>query len=909
MLVSGALASGKTELLHAFCDHVADSGGLLLTATGARSESGVQMGVLSQLVHSAPLPPEITDRVAAAAAASEAGAPETGAPLVPSARRPEIGLIRDFCATLLELSKERAVVIAIDDLHFVDQASVQALLYLRLRMRSARILLISTEWTQPWATPSSLRVELTRLPHHRIMLSALSQSSVGELLAQHLGAPVAAQSAATYHQLTAGNPMLVRALIEDNVAFMVRGGDGGPVTEPVVGVAFGQAVLSCLHRWELGLVDIAQGVAVLGAHATPALVSRLLDVEPDAVVRGIGILTEAGLLGAGRFRHAAAGAAVLDSLAATDASRLHLRAAELLYQQGAATVEVARHIVAADDVGGPWAVPLLREAGRQAMMDDEVQLAAQCLLLALRACDDERERVSITAELATVRWRVNPSAAIRLTPLRGALFEGELSGRDAATVVRNLLWQGDHEEAVKALTVLHGPKGVLDPQTGAELDLAYQWIYGPRRARVPRQAVGDHHRAGAAANPWTRAASALTAALHDRTRDDLVDSAWHLLRSSRLSDTSLEVLANALLTLTYADQPDCAASWCDNLLAEAVRRRVPTWQAVLGSVRADIALHQGDLPAAKAWGRTALEKLPAQSGGVLIGYPLSTLVLAATAMGDYDEASALLQHAVPEKMFETVFGLRYLHARGHLYLETDRVLAAFTDFQNCGSLMRKWDIDVPVMVPWRSDLAQAHLRLGHLPVARDLVTKQLEQPSAIGSRVWGISLRVLAASGDVKQRPQLLRDAIDRLRASGDRLELAKAMADLSQAYHEIGESGRARKMAHRAREEAEVCQANVLSEQLRESGGRAAQGERSEQQADLDGMSVLSDAERRVASQAALGYTNREIGLRLFITPSTVEQHLTRVYRKLKVNGRRHLPPELLLQGVTEEARQKQPS
>lgn len=56
-----------------------------------------------------------------------------------------------------------------------------------------------------------------------------------------------------------------------------------------------------------------------------------------------------------------------------------------------------------------------------------------------------------------------------------------------------------------------------------------------------------------------------------------------------------------------------------------------------------------------------------------------------------------------------------------------------------------------------------------------------------------------------------------------------------------------------------------------------------------------LSDAERRVASLAARGCTNREISRKLFVTVSTVEQHLTRVYRKLRINSRSDLPTSLL--------------
>jgi DNA-binding CsgD family transcriptional regulator len=52
----------------------------------------------------------------------------------------------------------------------------------------------------------------------------------------------------------------------------------------------------------------------------------------------------------------------------------------------------------------------------------------------------------------------------------------------------------------------------------------------------------------------------------------------------------------------------------------------------------------------------------------------------------------------------------------------------------------------------------------------------------------------------------------------------------------------------------------------------------------------VLTDAESRVVELVVRGHTNREISDRLFVTVSTVEQHLTSVYRKLKVKRRREL-------------------
>ncbi|MFI2641568.1 AAA family ATPase [Streptomyces sp. NPDC018610] len=52
----------------------------------------------------------------------------------------------------------------------------------------------------------------------------------------------------------------------------------------------------------------------------------------------------------------------------------------------------------------------------------------------------------------------------------------------------------------------------------------------------------------------------------------------------------------------------------------------------------------------------------------------------------------------------------------------------------------------------------------------------------------------------------------------------------------------------------------------------------------------TITQAERRVAQLAVEGSTNREIATRLYLTTSTVEQHLTRIYRKLGIKGRADL-------------------
>lgn len=82
------------------------------------------------------------------------------------------------------------------------------------------------------------------------------------------------------------------------------------------------------------------------------------------------------------------------------------------------------------------------------------------------------------------------------------------------------------------------------------------------------------------------------------------------------------------------------------------------------------------------------------------------------------------------------------------------------------------------------------------------------------------------------------------------------------------------------------------------EGGDRAAQPAVPDDAAgpahEPDRHAPLTPAELRVAALAARGYVNREIAEQLFITPSTVEQHLTRVFRKLGITGRDSLPTSL---------------
>jgi len=892
-LISGPLACGKTELLYAFGERVAAAGAVLLSAAASAAEQMLPWAVMSQLVHSAPLPQSVMNRVLPLL--GQAGPGDPVAADDPATAQTAHAL----CLALLELSHQQPVVVSIDDVQFADASSLSTVFSLLRRIRAHRVLVVLSAGTHHRHAGGHTWVELLRQPHIRTLpLAALSENGVAEVLGERWSSAQATRRAATVHAATGGNPLLVGALVEDLRA------DAEESSQPVGGWAFQHAVLACLHRGDPSLLPIAQGVAVLGPVSSAQALGLLVGSGTQEAALRLDVLEQAGLLHGGQFRHPSARQAVLDALGTAERAILHRRAAELAREAGAGADEIAGHLVAGGGAGWDWAIPVLLEAAEQALAMDRVEQAVDCLRLALAECDDQQRRASITAMLARAEWRLNPSGTVRyLDPLRTAASQGLLTARELVQLIRYLCWQGQYDAAAEVLARLDALPVGSEPQWLPELRALYQWLHYShdglarhlRRAeRVdPRAARPDRRLPGTAGRPW---ATALTLVFSQETTEEAARLAEQSLRSSVLGDHNLEAVTTELMALAHADRADRAAGWCDALLADAGARGAITWQAQMAAVRAELAVRQGDLPLAVERAGQALELLPRQSWGVAVGGPLATVLLALVWMGRRDEAGEKLKLCVPDAMFDTRFGAQFLRARGHYYLARGRAHAALGDFQRCGELMGKRGWDLPAFLPWRSDLAQAFVELDRKEAARGLVTEQLDRLGPGSSRVRGISLRVLAAASELRRRPALLREAVDLLQSCNDRVELATALADLSTTYHHLGEFSRARMMAGRARQLASTIRADAVCARLVSTHEAL---EPVDARVGTGGVAVLSDAERRVASLAAVGHTNVEISRKLFITVSTVEQHLTRVYRKLKVARRADLPTILHLDAV----------
>jgi DNA-binding CsgD family transcriptional regulator len=154
---------------------------------------------------------------------------------------------------------------------------------------------------------------------------------------------------------------------------------------------------------------------------------------------------------------------------------------------------------------------------------------------------------------------------------------------------------------------------------------------------------------------------------------------------------------------------------------------------------------------------------------------------------------------------------------------------------------------------------------------------------------WAVGIearsRALLAHGDEAEK--LYREAIDRL-------EPTRLQVDLARAHLVYGEWLRRERRRLDAREELRVAYDHFSSYGMEAFAERArielrATGERARKRT-VDTVDELTPQEAQVARLAAQGHTNREIAAQLFISPSTVEYHLRKAFRKLDVKSRTQL-------------------
>jgi DNA-binding NarL/FixJ family response regulator len=375
-------------------------------------------------------------------------------------------------------------------------------------------------------------------------------------------------------------------------------------------------------------------------------------------------------------------------------------------------------------------------------------------------------------------------------------------------------------------------------------------------------------------------------AVTDGTAEECSARALEIMRDGTLVDADDVLFTVAcILPLTLADRDEAMQAW--RYVQERTHRRgsifaalgVALWQALT-------LLQRGELEEAEAMFRdanVAMTRWDPTTGGRGTPWTMSHMARCLRERGDLAGAAQALYGVEPDPGSDSERYWVISHSE-QLLVENrpEEVLAVLDDLPQ--SILR---VENPATAPWRSIKAQALDLVGRTQEGIALALEELPL-----SRRWGApgtvgrTLRVLGTLEREAGIPRL-QEAVAVLEGTPARLEHAKALAALGGALRRARRPTEAREPLRRALELADACSAAPLAEKIRSE--LYASGARPRTEA-LSGVQSLTASERRVADLAAEGQTNRDIAQALYVTPKTVEVHLSNAYRKLGIRSRREL-------------------
>jgi DNA-binding CsgD family transcriptional regulator len=718
--------------------------------------------------------------------------------------------------------------------------------------------------------------------------------------------PVDPEFAAACRDLTAGNPLLLHALVA------AIGAAGLAPTAANTGRLAGLGP-PAVARWVRVLLErltpqtrsVVQAVAVLGPGAPLAAVSRLADVDAFAAADGVAEAARLRLLedeaGAVSFVHPLVASTVYDELGGRERALAHQRAAGMLAGLGAEPERCAAHLLKTPP-GSSGATPLLRRAAAAALSRGSPETALAFLNWCLSEDLEPAERLAALWRAADVAMQVDVREAARLLESARELADGAAAADISARlgIAYGFLLAPDRAIAELRNALCQLPPGDRDERRRLEATLLVGAVVVPGR----RDIVARVAELAALPPADGQGARMLAAALscHEMARCDSAGVAW---ARAAIADGSLVRLANgegalvcAWLTLLAADDPAALRS-LEDAFGQAHHNGSLRALAPAYTFRALGRLWSGQLRDAEADAREALRL--AETGRVDMDPSFAGAYLADALIeqGRLDEAAVVLARVgVPADSSPTRPRYYALDAyarlarlrsgaaggSGRAAAVADAVDAALA----AGRCWGAYGFDNPAVGAWRGEAALALFTRGDTDAALRLARAELDLAERWNApRALGRALRVVGQLTGGADGLDLLRRSVAVLSGGPARLEEAKSLAEWGAALRRAGRRSQAREPLTRALDAAEVCGAAELARtigtELRAAGFRPRRHR-------LVGIDALTPSEARVAELAAGGASNREIAQALFVTTKTVEVHLTSAYRKLGARRRTDL-------------------
>ncbi|WIY01884.1 AAA family ATPase [Amycolatopsis mongoliensis] len=778
------------------------------------------------------------------------------------------GLCRDLAAAV----EGRPLVLAVDDLHWADAASRAWLHALSGLLGDIPVLLVvsQTSGLDTWRPVAAA---------HGIRLRPLGDAAVARLVRERLGA--AADERLVEHAVrgSGGNPaVLTEALNRLRMEPGFARERAGLFTRIA-----GERLLRLVDVLPAELTAVLRAVSVCQEGFGPALLAELAGCPPERLAADLARLREIGLVApGGGLAEPDAGQRVLGRMSEGERDAFFTRAAKLGHEHGVANAAVAAILRRTRVIGEPWVVEVLRAAARLGQAGDRDGQATASLKRALQEPLDPARRAAVLIDLGAAELLLDQDAGDRH-------LARVLSELDGPGLGGHRLLAADLLNARGGLNVRTLVAAFRRPDVSAaerETLLALYWLVdGDPQDRSAVGGYGMPPLPERPADPAQAAAAAVLLARRGLRPARVRGLARAALAQPMAEVGALTVRAAAVGALVLTGDLAEADTHGEDVLAQARRQCSRTLVARALAERAERHLAAGTLDDAAADLSGAHELVPPRHWhSMLRARVVATEARVHLEAGRVDLARQALERD-PVEPGPGLGSAFLLYAKGAVLLGEDRPEQALAPLRECGRRLSARGWENPEVLPWRSTAAKCLVAGGEREAARLLLGEELAAATAWGTRaaVGGAHLAAgLALGPRDPDRAGHLAQAVGLLRGSGSHLRHATALVELAAGDGDgAGDLlAEARTLAARYRWRGVLGRLNELT------GGEVSR---------LHG---LSEAQRRVAKLAAAGTSNAGIAVELAVTRRTVELHLTNVYRKLGIGGRRQLAEALASAG-----------
>jgi DNA-binding CsgD family transcriptional regulator len=877
LVLVGGPGSGKTTLWEAGVAAARARRWRVLAARASSAEAGLAFAALTDLLGDVeteelelPAPQRRALEVALLRAEAESRPPEPRA------------ISLGFLSALRALAAGGQILVAIDDVPWLDPPSADALTFAARRLELARVSFLLTR--RP-GSPTMLARALEPGGLRRLEVGPLSLGATRQLLFEQLGLSLPRPVLRRLFEGSQGNPLfaleLGRALAERGP---VEIGEEIPVPETIEEL-LGTRVAGLpqpLRRLLLALalsenLRASQLIAIAGPVALESAVETgLLLLDGDRV----------------RPSHPLLAAAARQQARAAERRELHLELAGVVADTELRALHLALATSKPDDGLASMVAAAAASASARGARQEAVELADHALRLTPAWAPERTERLLSLAEHLDMAGHAARVIDL-LVPELETLPPGS-SRVQAYLLLNRIVTNIDAVEHYfqRALAESEGDPdlraSVLSETAAIAMTIRVERIREAEAWALEAQATArsaDAQRAALDALAWARALRGLP-----------IDEVYE--RFVAVMDTAVYVAASpervAGQRLAWRGEIDRARSVHARLRALADEHGETFSYALEGLHLCELELRAGCWEAASRLldDVIELEGIVELSGAQGVTFPISKRcrALLAAGRGLTEEANRWVAEGLARA--EASGGLwdrlELQRARGLGALLAHEPDAAVEILRQVWEHTRREGVDEPGVFPVAPELVEALVELGELDQAR-AVTARLRELAEQQEHPWGLASAKRCG-------------ALVQLSAAYDE-EAAAELAEAAVGYHELGLAfDRARSLLVLGRAQRRhrkwAAARNSLEQAASAFDELGSPGWAEEARSELSRVGArrprpageLTPAERRVAELAAEGLANKEIAQALFVTVKTVEAHLSHAYEKLGVRSRTQL-------------------